>query len=332
MTTKQAVLTALFQDKTYCSGQQLCDQLQISRTAVWKVMQQLREEGYEIESAPNRGYRLVKAPDLMTAEQVSSCLHTVWAGKEILYFPVIGSTNNEIRRLAEEGAEHGLLAVADRQEGGKGRRGRSWGTPPGEGIAMSLLVRPKDLPPERASMMTLVMGLALASACSKCYGLDVRIKWPNDIVAEGRKISGTLTEMSCDPDQINYLVIGTGINVRQREFPEEIRQTAISLSMLMGDQEEKLYRAELIAACLEEFERYYALFMQTQSMELLREEYNSLLAGKDQAVRVLEPGNEYTGTSRGINAMGELLVEKEDGEFTAVYAGEVSVRGIYGYV
>ncbi len=325
---KREILAALQRTEDYVSGQELCSWLGVSRTAVWKVINQLKEDGYEIESVPHRGYRILSSPDHVTAEQVGSVLTTVWAGREIHYFETTGSTNNEARKLAEHDAPHGALVLADFQESGKGRRGRTWSTPRGTSVMMSLVVRPK-LPPERASMMTLVMGMAVAAAVRELCGIETAIKWPNDVVADRKKICGILTEMSCEIDYINYLVIGTGINVNLDEFPEELRQKATSIYLLTG---KKVSRAALTALCLKKFEYYYGRFMETQDMSLLQEEYNARLAGKGGEVRVLEPGHEYDGVSRGINERGELLVELEDGTVRQVYAGEVSVRGIYGYV
>ena len=230
--------------------------------------------------------------------------------------------------MAEAGEQRTTLVLAGEQTGGKGRRGRVWVTPKDTAIAMSLLLRP-SIRPEHASSVTLVMGLAIANACREFCKVDARIKLPNDIVVDGKKICGILTEMSSEVDYINYLVIGAGINVNMESFPEELQQTASSLRLLTGV---KTDRAGLIAACMEQFDRCYALFEKTQDVSLLREEYNALLAGTGGQVRVLEPGNEYTGISHGIDEKGDLLVEREDGTIQPVYAGEVSVRGIYGYV
>lgn len=325
---KSKVLAALGKTDGYVSGQEICDTLQVSRTAIWKVMNQLKEDGYEIEAVSRRGYRIVSRPDVITAEEVESRMDTKWLGRKICYYPVIDSTNNEVRRLAEQGVEEGLLVLAEEQNQGKGRRGRSWVTPAGSAIAMSFLLRPKIMP-ARASMLTLVMGLSVAYACRDFLNLDVHIKWPNDIVINGKKICGILTEMSSEIDYINYLVIGTGINTNIQEFPEELKDVAISLHELTGVKPD---RAGLIAACMKQFETFYELFLKTQDLTHLQDAYNRLLISMNQKVRVLEPGNEYCGISEGINAMGELLVRKDDGSLEEVYAGEVSVRGIYGYV
>lgn len=325
---KSRILLALGSAEGYVSGQELCEELQVSRTAVWKVINQLKEEGYEIESVPRKGYRILGRPDTITADEVGSQIRTKWAGKNIKFFQTVGSTNNEAGRLAENGAPEGTLVLAEEQNKGKGRRGRAWVTPAGSAIAMSMVVRPQ-VEPSHASMVTLVMGMAVASACREFCGVDAGIKWPNDVVVDGKKICGILTEMSSQIDYINYLVIGTGINTNVKNFPPELQNTAASLHQIMGV---KPNRAGLIAACMEKFEQYYESFLKTQDMSLLRDEYNKLLVGIGGAVRVLSPGSEYNGISEGINTSGELMVRREDGTVEHVYAGEVSVRGIYGYV
>ncbi len=325
---KSEILAALRESRDYVSGQELCEKLQVSRTAIWKKIKELQGEGYEIEAVPNRGYRIVGCPDIIAAEEVESRLKSKWAGHPVKYFDEITSTNQYAKRIGEEGAPEGTLVVADEQTQGKGRSGRVWSTPHGTAIAMTLLIRPK-LPPASISMVTLVMGLAVARACRELYHLPVGIKWPNDVVIHGKKLCGILTELSAEMMSVNYVVIGTGINVNVKEFPEEIQKTATSIALELGHE---TGRAELIASCMEYFEVYYEKFIQAGDLSPLMEEYNELLLNRDQKVRVLEPGREYTGTALGINQNGELLVVREDGSRTAVYAGEVSVRGVYGYV
>jgi BirA family biotin operon repressor/biotin-[acetyl-CoA-carboxylase] ligase len=325
---KKKILSELSSREGYVSGQELCEALQVSRTAVWKVINQLKEEGYEIESVSRKGYRIISRPDVITAEEVESRLCTKWAGHPVCYYQTTGSTNNDAARLADEGAPQGTLVVAETQGQGKGRRGRTWITPAGTSIAMSLLMRPQ-IAPEHASMVTLVMGLAVADACREVCGVRAGIKWPNDVVAEGRKICGILTEMTSEIDYVKYLVIGIGINTSTEAFPEELSDRAVSLYQLTGHRP---VRAQLIASCMKYFEEYYEIFARTEDLSQLMESYNALLAGRGERVRVLEPGHEYEGVSEGINARGELMVRREDGTVTNVYAGEVSVRGIYGYI
>lgn len=318
----------LRESEGYVSGQQICEKFHVSRTAVWKVIEQLKEEGYQIEAVRNRGYRLSESPDILSQAEIESRISTEWAGRNVSYFRETDSTNTQAKRLGEEGAPAGTLAVADRQMAGKGRRGRSWDSPPGRDIYMSLLLRP-DIRPSDAPMLTLVMAQSVAEAIREKTGIDARIKWPNDIVAGGKKLCGILTEMSAEMDYINYIVIGVGINVNQPSFPEDIADRATSLMLEAG---RSFLRGPLITAVMERFEDNYSRFLGTNDLSGMREAYNELLVNVGEQVRILEPGHEYNALSFGINDRGELLVRKEDGSREAVFAGEVSVRGIYGYV
>ena len=327
---KAELLKILREAEDYVSGQQLCDHFGVSRTAVWKVIRQLQEEGYQIEAVKNRGYLLKKdaVPDVMTVPEIISRLHSRWMGRNCIFLETVDSTNNYLKRAAEDGAVNGTLAVAEEQTGGKGRRGRSWETPKGTNIAMTILLRP-EIRPEHASLLTLLMAMAVVRGIQKETGLQAGIKWPNDVVVDGHKVCGILTEMNTEVDYINYVVIGTGINVNQTEFPEEIREIAGSLKLSAGHP---VARAGLIASIMEELEDLYEVFLKTEDLSALKDEYNRNCVTCGHEIRVLEPGHEYTGMTDGINDLGELVVKKADGETVCVYAGEVSVRGLYGYV
>lgn len=325
---KARILSMLREADGYVSGQQLCEELHVSRTAVWKVIEQLKAEGYKIEAVRNRGYHLEEAPDVMSKAEIESLISTQWAGRGVLYFPEIDSTNTCAKRLGDEGAVHGTLVVSDEQTAGKGRRGRTWESPSGSSIYMSILLRP-EITPNQAPMLTLVMAQSVAKAIRAVTGEKTQIKWPNDIVLNKKKVCGMLTEMSTEIAWINYVVIGVGINVNTESFPEELSRTATSIYLEKG---QKIQRSRLIAEVMKQFEHYYDLFVKTGNLSAMQEEYNRLLVNRDQDVRILEPGNEYNGHAVGINEAGELLVRTEDGQMKSVYAGEVSVRGIYGYV
>ena len=258
---------------------------------------------------------------------IREALKTKWVGETIHFSQETDSTNLRIRALAAEGCREGALAVAELQTAGRGRLGRSWTAPAGTSIAMSLLLRPA-FAPERASMLTLVMGLSVAEAC-RHMGLEVSIKWPNDVVIGGKKLCGILTEMQLCGAAIDHVVIGTGINVNLTEFPEELRETATSIQLETGHEAD---RNLVLSEVLSVFENNYERFLETQDLTLLKESYERLLVNRDRIVRVLDPLGAYTGTARGINARGALLVEREDGTLEEVSSGEVSVRGIYGYV
>lgn len=325
---KAEILNLLKETKDFVSGQELCERFQVSRTAIWKAVRQLEEEGYRIEAVRNRGYRLVGKPNAVTEAEISEGLHTKWLGREIRYYDSVDSTNQQVKRLADQGAAHGTLVTVESQTSGKGRRGRSWSSPAGTGVWMSFLLRP-SIDPNHASMLTLVAALAVCNAVRDMTGLAAKIKWPNDIVINGKKLCGILTEMSTEELSIHYVVVGIGVNVNQSSFPDEIKQRATSLKQEGGRD---YSRAELVCRILEHFEHYYKVFLETEDLEGMSEEYNGKCVNAGQEVCVLNPGGEYTGVSLGIDSQGDLLVRRDGGRVEKISSGEVSVRGIYGYV
>ena len=325
---KEEILRLLRSADGYISGQELCNRFGVSRTAVWKAINQLKEAGYEIEAQQNKGYRLMAAPDLMTEAEIKSLMHTDWVAKEVLYFDTIDSTNTKAQELAEKGYPSGTLVVADKQESGKGRRGRSWVSPSGTGIFMTLMIKP-DINPNNASMLTLVAALAVAKAITSVTGEKALIKWPNDIVVNGKKVCGILTEMNAQFDYINNIVVGVGINVHNESFPEEISQMASSLMIEAGGK--RFHRAQIIAETMLYFEQYYDIFLKTQDLSALVREYDELLVNRNKSVRVLDPKEPFDGKAMGITPKGELIVDTWESR-KLVSSGEVSVRGIYGYV
>jgi len=325
---KEEILRLLRSADGYISGQELCNRFGVSRTAVWKAINQLKEAGYEIEAQQNKGYRLMAAPDLMTEAEIKSLMHTDWVAKEVLYFDTIDSTNIKAQELAEKGYQSGTLVVADKQESGKGRRGRSWVSPSGTGIFMTLMIKP-DINPNNASMLTLVAALAVAKAITSVTGEKAMIKWPNDIVVNSKKVCGILTEMNAQFDYINHIVVGIGINVHNESFPEEISQMASSLMIEAGGK--RFHRAQIIAETMSYFEQYYDTFLKTQDLSALVREYDELLVNRNKSVRVLDPKEPFDGKAMGITPKGELIVDTWESR-KLVSSGEVSVRGIYGYV
>ena len=271
-------------------------------------------------------YEEIGTGSIYNETTIADQIHTKWAGKTVHFARETDSTNLWIKRLAKEGASEGTLALAEFQSAGRGRLGRSWEVPEGTSVMMSILLRPK-FEPQYAPTLTLVMGMAVAKAV-KNLGFDVSIKWPNDVVVSHKKICGILTEMGVRDGKIDYAVIGVGINVNIREFPEEMADKATSLYLESGREFD---RSQIPGLVMEAFEEYYEKFAATCDLRGLKEEYESILANYNQPVRVLakEP---YEGVARGITDGGELLVEKTDGTIVAVSAGEVSVRGLYSYV
>lgn len=327
---KTEILKILRSTDGYVSGQELCDKLGVSRTAVWKVIGSLKEEGYEIDSVSRKGYRLLSSPDVVSESEIASRILDGVFGQRVVSYEITDSTNTRAKQLAEEGAVHGTLVVANMQTAGKGRRGRSWQQEEGSVIAMSLLLRP-TFSPDKASMLTLLAAHSVAGAIEAVTGLPAAIKWPNDIVINRKKTVGILTEMSLGVEQaaIDYIVIGIGINVNNTAFPEEIRDMATSLYLEKG---ERVSRSALIVESMRRLEVDYEAFLKTEDLSAILPDYNAHLISMNKEVRVLDPKGEYTGISRGMDAQGELLVERADGEIIKVYAGEVSVRGLYGYV
>lgn len=306
------------------SGQAVSDELGVTRAAVWKQVEQLRALGFEIESVGRQGYRLTACPDSLLAPVIEQGLRTKWAGRPIVSLRTVDSTNKRARELAAQGAPQGTLVIAEEQTAGRGRRGRGWISPPGEAIYMTLILRP-DAHPSQVAGLSLQTALAVARGIERETGLAAKIKWPNDIVCEGRKVCGMLLEMNADEQSVHDVVAGIGINVHQARMPEEIEKTAASLDML---GKTRYSRAAIVRAFLEEFEDTCELAALGRLMEAYRERSATLGA----RVQVVAPAGSFTGTAREVTESGSLLVEDEQGRLREVLAADVSVRGLMGYV
>ena len=284
--------------------------------------------------------------NMISQEDLRKCLSGgIWAGRPLLFKEKVDSTNAWIIRLARREEElsgticgdmgsesavgqnqagHGTLAVAELQESGRGRRGRSWESPKGSGIWMSILLKP-ELPIEKNAMITLVMAMAVRKTLSRYSGSSL-IKWPNDIVIDGKKVCGILTEMSATADRIEYVVIGTGINVLNEGFKDDLKELAVSVGMLSEKVPERARILEKINAA---FEKRYEIFLRTHDLRSLKDEYNSFMAGRDEEIRASGKKGELRGKARGIDDRGRLIVETAD-EKRLLESGEISIRGIYG--
>lgn len=320
---KSKILSKLKNADGYVSGQEICEEFEVSRTAVWKIINKLREEGYEIVAVNNKGYRMIKAPDILSRDEIES----VTAGYKIIYEEEVDSTNNYAKRMAEAGENEDALIVTDSQTAGRGRKGRSFASERGKGIFMTILKHPK-LEPQRASMLTIVAAMAAREGIYKATGLECSIKWPNDIVYNGRKICGILTEMSAEMQNINYVVIGIGINTSQDNFSEDIKEVAVSIKMT-GKKTVK--RSTIIAEVMKSFDKYFDKFEETAGLAFIREEYNKYLVNAGNKVKIISDSGDYEAVALGIDNEGRLLVNKE-GRLIKIVSGEVSVRGVYGYV
>lgn len=324
---KETILKLLKESTDYVSGQELCNQLGVSRTAVWKNINALKQDGYEIDSVNNKGYRLLAEPDILNEMRIREHLQTKWLGKNIIYLPVTDSTNTQAKKMGEDGAEHGTLVVTQCQTAGRGRRGRSWESPEGN-VYFTFLLRP-DVEVSRASMITLVAALALAQAIETVAELHAEIKWPNDVVANGKKLCGILTESSTDLEYINYVVVGIGVNVNQTSFPEEIADKASSLLLELGHS---VNRGQVLGEFLNHFEKLYEIFIMTEDMSGLIDAYNQRLVNCGREVKIIEKDQERIRKAIGIDKSGGLIVEDSEGVRESIISGEVSVRGLYGYV
>lgn len=318
----------------YTSGQVLCEKLGVSRQAIWKNILQLKEAGYQIESQPKKGYRLLESADRLVGADIESRLAPDCLCHRVECLETVDSTNTRAKQLAELGEPEGTLVVAEEQTAGKGRRGRGWASEPGIGIWMSLILRPQ-LKPQQAASVTLVAAMAVAKGIRECCGLETGIKWPNDVVINGKKVCGILTETSSEPDYIHYAVPGIGINANTPEFPEELRDRATSIYLETG---KKTDRNALIAAVMNAFSDYYRRYLETADLSLLKDEYDAMLVNMNREVLILygmaedaDPEKSEKGVAKGIAPSGALLVETEAG-LKEILSGEVSVRGVYGYV
>jgi BirA family biotin operon repressor/biotin-[acetyl-CoA-carboxylase] ligase len=309
----------------FVSGEDLSVRLKVSRTAVWKNINSLREQGYEIDSVTNRGYRLVSCPDVLTPGEISPGLNTRLLGTKVYCFDSVDSTNEEAKRQALAGAPDGSVFVSERQTGGKGRLGRGWNSPPGTGLWFSVLLRPGSVP-ARVSATTLLAGYAVRSAIRESTDCPAMIKWPNDIVIGPRKVCGILTEMSAEMERVEFVVVGIGVNVNNAQFPEGLKEKATSLFLQCG---KTVRRTALLGEILRRFEKLLEENRDGLSSAFLAE-YKKSCVSLNRTVSFERNGFAASGTAVDISPEGELVVAMPDGTLTTVYSGEVSVQGFYG--
>ena len=306
----------------YISGEKMAETLGVTRAAVWKKIAALRDAGYDISSAPRSGYVLRSAPDRLIETEISQDLKTALVGRKVICYDVVDSTNLVLKNLAREGAEDGTVVVADSQGTGRGRMERAFFSPPGKGIWVSILLRPTFLPQD-APKCTLMAAVAVARAM-EAFGLRAEIKWPNDILHDGRKLVGILTEMSAEMDRVNYVVIGIGINVNiaPEDFPAELRAIATSLMQMKGAP---LPRVAFLQELLRVLDDLYAS-VQHEGFAPVLAAWREYAVTLGQEVRVIGPaGEEFEGVAADIDAEGALLVDTVEGR-RRVLAGDVSIR------
>jgi len=308
----------------HISGEELGKRLKMTRTAIWKRVNKLRGLGYEIASSPRRGYSLVSVPDLLLPEEIEPGLHTNIFGRQIIFYHELSSTQGAAKELARQGAEEGTVVISEIQSQGKGRKGRVWSSAPGQGIQISVILRPR-LKPAQSIQIPLVAGVAVAQAIAEVTPLKPRIKWPNDLIVGGKKVGGILTEMSAEIDRIDYVVLGIGLNVNTPKalFPKEIKEIATSLAEELGGP---VSRVRLLQSFLEEFEGLYGEFT-TSGFQSIRERWKAMSNTIGAWVELSDvDGGKMKGKILDMDADGALLLQKRDKSIERILAGDVSLR------
>ena len=316
----QLLMLLLKNKGSYLSGEDISKKFGITRSAIWKQVNVIRDMGYSIKSSPRLGYCLESSPDLLLPEEIWAVSKSQILGSKIFYRPVTESTNNDAKRLAQEGAPNGTLAIAERQQGGRGRMGREWNSPEG-GIWLSVVLRP-ELSPADAPKLTIMTAVAVADAIFQSAGICANIKWPNDILVDGKKVCGILTEMSAEMDAINYVIIGIGINVNNDNFPDELRDKSASLKQLKGVE---VSRIRVLASLLEKLESYY-LMAEREGFEKIFDRWRELCINLSKNVRIVGKNVSFEGTAIDIDSAGALLVKTSSGKIERVLSGDVSLR------
>lgn len=324
---REKVIKAILNSgENFISGEQLSKKLGISRTAIWKHINALREEGYNIESVNKKGYRLAEKPDdILSPENISHNLSTEFIGKKVIHLDTVGSTNDYAKEVGNK-VNGGTLIISEQQTKGKGRLGRTWKSRLGDGVWMTLIIKPR-IEPYKAPFLTLVAGASVIKALSN-LGVEAFIKWPNDIIINNKKICGILTELSAEMERVNYVVIGVGINVKTIDFPDEIKEKATSLYK----EGYKLSRVDIVKEFCKEFEKLYKGYIldgdKHNTLEICRK--HSAVIGKQ--VYVLKNNKKELVKCIDINENGNLIVRERNGEIEEIMSGEVSIRGVKGYV
>lgn len=312
----------------YISGQKISEKLGVSRAAIWKHMNILKEEGYEIQSVSRKGYRIISTPDVLSYDEIEVLLKTQFIGRKIEYHKSITSTNDFAKRNSSN-LEDGTVIISEEQISGRGRLGRNWVSPMHKGIWMSIILKP-DINPIYVARITQVA----AAAVNKAFydmGIENKIKWPNDIIVNSKKVCGILTEMNAEMNRVNFVVVGIGINVNLNieDIPEDLRYKATSLKIEKGKD---ISRKEMVSNILNQFEPLYKDFVErndlSESVKICRE--NSILIGKE--VKVIDRSNEYFAKVKDLSDDGHLIIINSEGDREEILTGEVSVRNKDGYV
>ena len=312
------ILSMLKEVDGFISGELIAERLGISRTAVWKHISELRRNGYNIESIPNNGYKFVAAPDLLLPDEIRPHLRTSFVGRAITYKTSLTSTNSLAKQLAAKNAPDGTIIIAEEQTAGRGRLSRGWFSPPRSGLWFSVILRPDFFLPADAPKCTLLAAVAVSRAIAS-LGIEPQIKWPNDILYDGQKLVGILTEMSAQTDGIDYIVIGMGVNANLRRFPAELNATSLALI-----KDASVNRAALLADILNELEDLY-LTVKREGFAPVLDEWRKHSVTLGSEVNVIGQNENFAGRAVDIDEYGALLVDTPQG-IRRVLAGDVSIR------
>lgn len=305
----------------YVSGGDLGRKFKMTRTAVWKHIHALIEQGYQIDSRQHTGYRLVSSPDKLLPAEIRDGLKTKFIGRELYCYNEAGSTNELAMRLGEGKAAEGTVVIAEKQTAGKGRLERKWSSPFGVGLWFSVILKPK-ISPRRASDVTFVAALAVAKAIKDLTGMEAGLKWPNDVFVNGRKVCGILTEMKSGPDTVRYMVLGIGINVNtgKAAFPEEVRNKATSIALEHGKE---ISRSGLLKEILSGLEKYYEVYKKEGFAPFLLD-WKKKSITLQKRIKIKGLVESYEGIAEDIDEDGALVLRQDSGELKKVYSGDVS--------
>jgi BirA family transcriptional regulator, biotin operon repressor / biotin---[acetyl-CoA-carboxylase] ligase len=316
-----ALLTLLAENATIViSGARIAREIGVSRSTVWRWVQRLRELGVRVKGQPATGYFLERMADIMTPDLLRKRVGGKLFGKRFYHFFKTDSTNRVAMELAFAGEEEGAVILAEEQTAGRGRVGRKWHSEQGAGIYVTLLLRPR-MSPVQAPLLTMLAGLSLHSAILAQTGLNAELKWPNDILVQGKKLGGILTEMHAEPSQVRFVIVGIGLNVNQEKFPSELSSIATSLRK---ESDKSFSRLELLVRLLREFETDYNRFLREGPSYVVGRFAEVSQFANGRRVRVDTGRDSYSGHTAGLSADGLLLVKKDSGETVTVVAGDVS--------
>jgi BirA family biotin operon repressor/biotin-[acetyl-CoA-carboxylase] ligase len=319
---RQQLIQYLLAHNQYVSGEELSHKLNISRTAVWKHIEELRREGYNIKAVRKQGYLLVEEPKDLSPSVISSHVTTNWLGKNVYVYEKVSSTQEVAQRLAREGAPSGTVIVADEQEAGKGRLGRSWYSPPGTGLWLSFILRP-NMPLHAVSQLTLLTAVAVLQAVKQVVNLPLSIKWPNDLLIRGKKVAGILMELKAEADQVHFVVVGIGINVNQsqEDFPDPIKEKATSLAI---ENQAVVSRKNVIIQLLNVWEALYETY-QRQGFGPIKSLWEKEADSLGKLITARTASGQVTGIAKGISDDGALLLQDGQGKILKIYSADIEI-------